>query len=84
MIDQRPNWHVFPAFDNSANASVRLVSSFYLVSADSRLHCASELHSVTNSNHIPVSHDQQQCDVCSCRYLPKNPHRRPLLLHPTL
>jgi hypothetical protein len=34
MIAQRTNGHVFPALGNSANASMRLVSSFYRFCAD--------------------------------------------------
>jgi hypothetical protein len=84
MIDQRPNWHVFPTLCTRANASVRRVSSLHLFSAHSRYRCASELQSVGNSNHARMSHDQQQCDVCSGRYPPYNPHRQSSLLHPTL
>jgi hypothetical protein len=84
MIDQRPNCHVFLALCTRANASVRRVSSLHLFSAHSRYRCASELQSVENSNHARMSHDQQQCDVCSGRYPPYNPHRQSSLLHPTL
>ena len=84
MSGQRTNTLVLLSLCARANASVRCVSSLHLSSAHSRLRCASELQSVTNSNHTPVSHDQQRCDACSGSYPSYNPHRQSSLLHPTL
>jgi hypothetical protein len=84
MIAQRNYWHVFPALGNSATASVRLLSSLYLFSADFHFGHANQLSSMINSNAARSSHDPQCCDVCSARCLAYNPHKQPSLLHPTL
>ena len=79
MIPLRSNTRVLPPLCNSANASVRLVSSFYLFSA--HFQRASQLCSLVNSNAACSSHDHQCYDVCSDRCPRCNPHRRPSLLH---
>jgi hypothetical protein len=52
MIAQRTNGHVFPALGNSANASMRLVSSFYLFCADFHFGRASQLSSLVDFSFI--------------------------------
>jgi hypothetical protein len=84
MIAQRTNGHVFPALGNSANASMRLVSLFYLFCADFHFGRANQLSSLINSNAARSSHNHQCCDVCSAPCPSYNPHRQPSLLHPTL
>jgi hypothetical protein len=70
MITQRTNGHVFPALGNSANASMRLVSSFYLCCADFHFGRANQLHSLINSNAARSPHNHQYCDVCSAHCPP--------------
>jgi hypothetical protein len=61
MIGQQTSWDVFPALYNSANASVRLVSSFYRFSAHSHYRLISPL----KSNAACSSHDSRYCNGCS-------------------
>jgi hypothetical protein len=84
MIAQRTNGHVFPALGNSANASMRLVSSFYLFSGDFHFGRANQLTSRVNSNAARASHNHQCCDVSSAHCPRYNPHTQLPLLHPTL
>jgi hypothetical protein len=84
MIAQRTDWQVFPALRNSAKASVRLLSSFYLFSANSLFGRACQLSSRINSNAPRSSYDHQLGDVGSAPCHASNPHSQPSLLHPTL
>jgi|SRR5688500_5754906 len=84
MVDPRSNSHVFPPLCARASASVRRVSSIYVFSAHLLLRCVSWLQSVLCSNTACSSHDHQRCFVCSGSCPRYNPHRQPLLLHPTL
>jgi hypothetical protein len=68
----------------ASNAPVRHVSSLYVFSAHLRLRCVSWLHPVASSNTARSSHDHQPRYVCSGPCPRYNPHRQPLLLHPTL
>jgi len=83
MIAQRTNGHGFPALCEGANASVRLVSSFYLVLAHSHVGRASQWILQVNLNAARSSRDHQR-DVCSAHCHAYNPHKQPSLLHPTL
>jgi hypothetical protein len=84
MIAQRTNGHGFPALCESAIASVRLVSSFYLVLAHSHVGRASRWISQVNLNAARSSRDHPHGNVCSARCHGYNPHKQPSLLHPTL
>jgi len=84
MIAQRNYCQVFSALCNSANTSVRLVSSFYLFSAYSHFGRACQLISLVNSNAAASLHDHPHGHVCSARCPRSNPHRQLSLLHPTL
>ncbi len=84
MIAQHLNSHVFLVLCARANAPVRRVSSLYVFSAHLLLRCVSWLQSVINSNAAWSSYDHQRCYICSAQSPRYNPHRQPLLLHPTL
>jgi hypothetical protein len=84
MIPLRTNTCVLLPLCNSATASLRLVSSFYLFSAHFYFGRASQLISQVNSNVACSSHDHHCYNVCSARCPRYNPHRRPSLLHPPL
>jgi hypothetical protein len=82
MIAQRTHCQVFPVPCNSANASVRLVSSFYLFSARSHLGPACQSNSLVNSNAVASLREHPHGHVCSVRCPRYNPHSQPSLLHP--
>jgi hypothetical protein len=84
MIAQRTKTRVLAPLSTRANASVRLVSSFYLVLAYSQVGRASQWISRINLNAARSSHDHQRCDVCSALCPRYNPHSQPSLRHPTL
>ena len=84
MIAQRTDWQVFPALGNRAKASVRLLSSFCLFSANVHFGRACQSSSRINSNAVLSSHNHTHADVCSALCHGSNPHRQPSLLHPTL
>ena len=84
MIAQRTNGHVFPALANSANASMRLVSSFYLFCADFLFGRANQLHSLIDSNAARCFTITSTAMFARLTALVYNPHRQPSLLHPTL
>lgn len=84
MIDQRTNGQVFPALRNSAKASVRLLSSYFLLLTPSYFEDAPQLISRVNSNAARSSYVHQHGDVCSAPCRSYNPHRQLSLLHPTL
>jgi hypothetical protein len=83
MVAQRTNGQLFPALRNSANASVRLRSSFCLFLAHSHFAAARQWSSRVTANAARLSYDQNR-DVGSAPCHGYNPHRQPSLLHPPL
>jgi hypothetical protein len=63
MIAQRTNTRVLAPRSARANASVRLVSSFYLVLAHSHVGRACQWISLVNSNAAASLHDHQHGHV---------------------
>ena len=84
MIAQRTKTRALAPLSTRANASVRLVSSFYLVLAYSQVGRASQWISQVNLNAACPLHNHHHGSVCSARCHGYNPHSQPSLLHPTL
>jgi len=84
MVAQRTKEPGFFARSNSANATVRLLSLFYLFLACSHVGPVSQFISLVNSNAARSSCDYHHRAVGSALCQGSNPHRQPSLLHPTL
>jgi hypothetical protein len=84
MVAQPTKEHRLFAPSNSANASVRQLSSGFRFLAHSHLTAARQLSSPVNSNAPCSSYDHHHSDVGSPPCHRSNPHSQSSLLLPTL